>query len=293
MNTPMEILHRYRIRPNKRLGQSFLVDVNTIHKIAAAAQVTSEDIVLEIGAGIGVMTQQIARIAKRVIAVEIDPLLVEILRDQLAGFANVEIHSGDILKLDFNSISIDYNAKIKVIGNIPYNISSPVIFHLLSHRSVIGSFMLMLQKEVVERLVSPPNCKSYGVPSVLLQMHAAVEKYFDVSPGCFYPVPKVSSAVIGGVFREMPLLALSDEEHFTRLVKASFAQRRKMLMNNLKHAGFLEGLTDDDLQSTLDKAGIDGKRRGETLSVAEFGHLSNMLKNRLAKPAEIRMPGRH
>lgn len=284
MTTPKEILHHYDIHPQKRLGQSFLVDLNTLHKIGDACRITTEDIVVEIGAGIGVLTRDIAKVARQVIAVEIDPKLLEILRDQFAGFDNVEIYSGDILKFDFASKSDQYSTKLKVIGNVPYNISSPVIFHLLSHRSVISSFTLMLQKEVVERLVSEPDNKSYGVPSVLLQMYADVERLFDVSANCFYPRPKVESSIIQGTFRQKPIFDLTDEMFFSRLVKAAFAQRRKMLSNNLKHANFLDNMTDDDIKSSLQKAGIDGKRRGETLTLEEFSHLSNVLKYRLTNP---------
>jgi 16S rRNA (adenine1518-N6/adenine1519-N6)-dimethyltransferase len=257
------------------------MDVNTIHKIAAAGRISPDDIVVEIGAGIGILTKDLALVAKRVVAVELDPRLVEILRDQFTECPHVEIHSGDILKYDFSSISNNYNNKVKVIGNVPYNISSPVIFHLLSYRSVISDFTLMLQKEVVERLVSAPDHKSYGVPSVLLQMYAEVERLFDVSSACFYPRPKVESSIIQGKFREKPLFDLMDEVFFSRLVKASFAQRRKMLTNNLKNAKFLEDMSDADITSALHEAGIDGKRRGETLSLIEFGRLSNILKNRL------------
>ena len=281
MTTPKEILQRYNIRPSKKLSQSFLMDVNTIHKIAAAGRISPDDIVVEIGAGIDILTKDLALVAKRVVAVELDPRLVEILRDQFTECPHVEIHSGDILKFDFSSISNKYNNKVKIIGNVPYNISSPVIFHLLSYRSVISDFTLMLQKEVVERLVSAPDHKSYGVPSVLLQMYAEVERLFDVSSACFYPRPKVESSIIQGKFREKPLFDLTDEAFFSRLVKASFAQRRKMLINNLKNAKFLEDLSDTDITSVLHEACIDGKRRGETLSLLEFGRLSNILKNRL------------
>lgn len=281
MTTPREIIRRFNVRPNKKLSQSFLVDVNTLHKIADSCRVSPEDVVVEIGAGIGVLTKEIARIAKRVIAVEIDLTLVDVLRNTLTGYDNVEIYSGDILKFDFASKSNEYNQKLKVIGNIPYSISSPLIFRLIAYRLAIKSFTLMLQKEVVERLVSEPGHKIYGVPSVLLQMYAGVELLFDVSATCFYPVPKVASSVMRGIFRQEPQVALTDEAFFSRLVKASFAQRRKMLTNNLKCAEFLELLSDEDIKSGLLEAGIEGKRRGETLSVVEFGRLANILKYRL------------
>ncbi|MDD3249869.1 MAG: 16S rRNA (adenine(1518)-N(6)/adenine(1519)-N(6))-dimethyltransferase RsmA [Smithellaceae bacterium] len=281
MTTPGEILQRYRIRPDKRRGQSFLTDLNTIHKIAAAGKITREDLVVEIGAGFGVLTGNIAQRAGRLIAVEIDLKLVGILQKELAQCNQVEVFSGDILKFDFSCISKQYKSKIKVVGNIPYNISSPVVFHLLAHRRVIRDFTLMLQKEVVERLVSAPGRKSYGVPSVLLQMYADLKKLFDVPPGCFYPAPKITSSVMQGKFLEAPRFALEDEKLFNRLVRASFAQRRKMLANNLKQAAFLKELGEEDIASALRQAGIDGKRRGETLSVEEFGALSNFLKNQL------------
>lgn len=284
MDTPREILQLYDIKPKKRLGQSFLVDVNMIKKIAASVRISADDVVVEIGAGIGVMTREIAQIARRVIAVEIDPKLVAALREQLALCSNVEIHSGDVLKFDYDSISDKYDVKVKVIGNIPYNISSPVIFHLLSSRSAVSCFTLMLQKEVVQRLVSAPDNKHYGVPSVMLQMFAEVERLFDVPATCFFPRPKVESSIIQGTFREKPLVELADETFFSRLVKSSFAQRRKMLINNLKNAKFLEGLSDVNLQEALEASGIDGKRRGETLSVEEFGLLGNILKYRLTNP---------
>jgi len=281
MATPREVLQQYDIRPNKKLGQSFLVDVNTIHKISDACRITSQDTVVEIGSGIGVLTGMIAEVARQLIAVEIDSRLLEVLHDRFDQVANVDISAGDILKFDFTSKSNKYHSILKVVGNVPYNISSPVLFHLLANRPVIESFTLMLQKEVVERLVSEPDHKSYGVPSVLLQMYADVERLFDVSANCFYPRPKVESSILHGTFREKPRFQLEDEVFFGRVVKAAFAQRRKMLSNNLKHANFLEELTDDQIKESLDKAGIDGKRRGETLSLEEFSKLSNILKYQL------------
>ena len=277
MSSPEEIIRKYAIKPRKRLGQSFLMEQNVIRKIAALANVTKNDIVVEIGAGIGVLTEDLAQNAAKLIAVEMDDKLVEVLKDKLLKYNNVQIYSGDILKFDFGAIARDGQQKIKVIGNVPYNISSQVLFHLLSFRKIIDSFVLMLQKEVIQRLVAPPGGKDYGVPSVILQMFASVEKVLDVPAGCFYPRPKVESSVMKGFFLERPLVELADEDFFIRLVRDAFAQRRKMLINNLKKSKLLEGVSDVNLKEALDVAGIDGQRRGETLSVEEFGLLSYIL----------------
>jgi 16S rRNA (adenine1518-N6/adenine1519-N6)-dimethyltransferase len=279
LTSPKEIIQQYGIKPRKKLSQSFLLDQNIIKKIASVAQITKEDIVVEIGAGIGVLTEILAQEARKIIAVELDKNLVEVLKEKLGGYDNVEIHSGDILKFDFNSILNSYRCKVKVVGNAPYNISSPLIFHLLSNRAAINGFILMLQKEVVQRLAAEPDNESYGVPSVLLQMFASVEKIFDVPASCFYPQPKVESAVIKGVFLEKPLMELSDPFFFAQLVKVSFAQRRKMLINNLKNSKLLVDIEEEKIKEGLSRAGIDGKRRGETLSVEEFGRLSNLFRN--------------
>jgi 16S rRNA (adenine1518-N6/adenine1519-N6)-dimethyltransferase len=277
MSSPKEIIRKYAIKPRKRLGQSFLMEQNVIRKIAALANVTKNDIVVEIGAGIGVLTEDLAQNAAKLIAVEMDDKLVEVLKDKLLKYNNVQIYSGDILKFGFGAIARDGQQKIKVIGNVPYNISSQVLFHLLSFRKIIDSFVLMLQKEVIQRLVAPPGGKDYGVPSVILQMFASVEKVLDVPAGCFYPRPKVESSVIKGFFLERPLVELANEEFFIRLVRDAFAQRRKMLINNLKKSKLLEGVSESFLKEALKLAGIDGQRRGETLSVEEFGLLSNIL----------------
>ena len=277
MSSPEEIIRKYAIKPRKRLGQSFLMEQNVIRKIAALANVTKNDIVVEIGAGIGVLTEDLAQNAAKLIAVEMDDKLIEVLKDKLLKYNNVQIYSGDILKFDFGAIARDGQQKIKVIGNVPYNISSQVLFHLLSFRKIIDSFVLMLQKEVIQRLVAPPGGKDYGVPSVILQMFASVEKVLDVPAGCFYPRPKVESSVIKGFFLERPLVELANEEFFIRLVRDAFAQRRKMLINNLKKSKLLERVSESFLKEALKLAGIDGQRRGETLSVEEFGLLSNIL----------------
>lgn len=280
MSSPKEIIHHYAIKPRKRMGQSFLMEQNVIRKISAIAQVTKNDIIVEIGAGIGVLTEDLAQNAAKLIAVELDNQLVEVLRDKLLKYNNVQIYSGDILKFDFRAIDRDGQQKIKIIGNVPYNISSPVLFHLLSFRKIIDSFVLMLQREVIQRLVASPGGKDYGVPSVILQMFATVEKVLDVPAGCFYPRPKVESSVIKGFFLKRPLVELSDEDFFIRLVREAFAQRRKMLINNLKKSKSLEEVSELFLKEALKLAGIDGQRRGETLSIEEFGCLSNILKGK-------------
>jgi 16S rRNA (adenine1518-N6/adenine1519-N6)-dimethyltransferase len=278
MTSPREIITHYAIKPRKNLGQSFLMEENVIRNIAAKANVTGDDIVVEIGAGIGVLTEYLAQNAAQIIAVELDDKLVEVLKDRLSGYNNIQIYHGNILRFDFRTIVRTRRQKIKVIGNIPYNISSPVLFYLLSFRGVIDSFVLMMQKEVIDRLVASPGGKSYGVPSVILQMFATVEKVFDVPASCFYPRPKVESSVIKGFFPSISLIKLIDEDFFVRLVRDAFAQRRKMLINNLKQSKLLEGAPESLLREALILAGIDSGRRGETLSVEEFGHLSNILK---------------
>ncbi len=280
MTSPKEIIRRYEIKPRQKLGQSFLMDKSVIEQICTIAQVKKNDIVVEIGAGIGVLTQELAQNAAKLIAVEVDNKLVGVLKDKLLKYKNVEIYSGDILKFDFETISRSEQQKIKVIGNIPYNISSPVLFRLLSFRKVINSFVIMLQKEVVQRLTAVPGGKDYGVPSVILQMFAMVEKILDVPACCFHPVPKVESSVMKGFFLEKPVVDLADEDFFIKLVRDAFAQRRKMLINNLKKSKLLEEFSELLLKESLEITGIDGRRRSETLSIKEFGYLSNILKEK-------------
>jgi 16S rRNA (adenine1518-N6/adenine1519-N6)-dimethyltransferase len=287
MTSPREIITHYAIKPRKNLGQSFLMEESIIKRIAETANVTENDIVVEIGAGIGVLTEYLAQNAAKVIAVELDDNLVDVLKDRLSQYNNIQIYHGNILRFDFREIAGTGQQKIKVIGNIPYNISSPVLFYLLSLRKIIDSFVLMMQKEVIQRLVAPPGGKSYGVPSVILQMFADVEKVLDVPASYFYPRPKVESSVMKGFFLKRPFIELIDEEFFIRLVRDTFAQRRKMLINNLKKSKLLEGISESSLKESLKVAGIDSQRRGETLSIGEFGSLSNILKSGIKKEYNV------
>jgi 16S rRNA (adenine1518-N6/adenine1519-N6)-dimethyltransferase len=279
MNTPRDILAHYAIKPQKKLGQSFLVEPESIRQIAGTARAGENDVIVEIGAGIGVLTELLAQNAAKVIAVEFDEQLVAVLKDRLSRYKNIQVHQGNILRFDFRALAAAEHKKIKVVGNIPYNISSPLLFYLLSYRDVIDSFILMMQKEFIDRLAASPGSKAYGVPSVILQMFASVEIVLNVPAAYFHPRPKVESSVMRGCFLENPLTELSDEDFFVRLVRDSFAQRRKMLMNNLKHSKLLENMSESFLKDVLASAGIDPGRRAETLSVAEFGYLSNLLKD--------------
>ena len=280
MLLPRDILHHYCIKPRKSLGQCFLVDQDRMAQIVQLADAKKDDVVVEIGAGIGVLTQSLAERAARVIAVELDDELVKVLEERLQPFPNIDIHHGNILRFDFRSLFGRTHRKIKVVGNIPYNITSPLLFYLLSCRDVIHDFVLMMQKEMVERLTASPGEKAYGVPSVILQMFADMENVLTIPPSCFYPRPKVESAVLKGAFGDQPLFAIQDEDFFIRLVRDAFGQRRKTLMNNLKQASWMQK-DEALLKDILKEAAIDGQRRGETLSVKEFAVLSNIIKNKI------------
>ena len=283
MNTPKSILRAKGIRPLKRLGQSFLQDRSLIDKIVDLADVKKTETVVEIGAGLGIMTEQIAKKAGRVLALDIDPYMIEILKSSLADLTNVVVIHTDILNYDFSKAASECAVrKMKVIGNVPYNISSPILFHLLKYRESIGSIILMFQKEVADRIAAQPGNKEYGIPSVIVSMFAEIAHLVSVPAECFYPKPKVSSCVVKIEMRDKSLIDLSSEEFFYSVVRSSFAQRRKTILNNLKRAS-LHGISEDSIIRALAESEIDGSRRGETLSAAEFGMLSNALVAQSAK----------
>jgi 16S rRNA (adenine1518-N6/adenine1519-N6)-dimethyltransferase len=276
MTSPKEIMKKKGLRPLRRYGQSFLQDKNMIARIVDAADIHKGDTVLEIGPGLGIMTALIAGRAKEVIAIEIDPYMVNILTETISDQANVKIIQADILTYDLAAALPESSpAKLNVIGNVPYNISTPILFHLMAFRNKIKSITIMLQKEVADRLAASPGTKTYGIPSVVVSMYAQVVPVMNVPPECFYPKPKVTSSVIRIDIRESPLIELRSEDFFSATVKRAFSQRRKTLFNNLKGIKLQD--RDADISSALDKAGIDGGRRAETLSVTEFGRLSNAL----------------
>jgi 16S rRNA (adenine1518-N6/adenine1519-N6)-dimethyltransferase len=280
MTTIRKILRDHGIRPLKRLGQSFLEDINIINKIISISNIQEDDTVVEIGAGVGIMTELIAEKVRKVIALDIDPRMVGILRERLAGYHQVDVIKGDVLKYDFSSVGYELlSRKTKVIGNIPYNISSQILFHLLAYRQHISSMILMFQKELADRLIASPGTKEYGIPTVLVSMYTECFREMVIPRSCFYPEPKVTSAVMKIIIREKPLMDLNDHDFFVKIVKIAFSKRRKTLLNNLRSSPLL-GYSEREVVTALKKSGIDGVRRGETLTAEELGKLSNALYSR-------------
>ena len=266
MTSVRKLLARYAIHPRKRLGQSFLEDRNIIRRIVALAEPAGDETVVEIGAGLGSMTEELAKRAGRVIALEIDQRLVGVLRERFAGQDRVEVLQTDVLKYDFFSACPE--GRIKVVGNIPYHISSPILFRLLDFRRSISLMILMFQKELADRITAPPGTKDYGIPSVLVARYTRAACELTVPPTCFYPVPDVVSSVLRITVRQEP--NLPDEALFAKIVRAAFAQRRKTLWNNLRHIGIPEEM----VGRMFAGSGIDRTRRAETLSVEEFSLLT-------------------
>lgn len=277
MTTIRKILKDYEIRPLKRLGQSFLEDRNVINKIMKISDIKGDDTVIEIGAGIGIMTEVIAQKVRKVIALEIDPRMVGILKERLAGYHHVDIVQTNILEYNFSLVKLEsLSKKIKVIGNIPYNISSQILFQLLAQRNNISSMILMFQKELADRLVASPGTKEYGIPTVMVSMYTECYREMLIPCSCFYPTPKVMSSVMKMIIREKPLMDLKDDDFFIKIVKIAFSKRRKTLLNNIRSSTLL-GYSERDVVTALKKACISGMRRGETLTAEELGKLSNAL----------------
>jgi len=266
MTSVRKLLARYAIYPRKRLGQSFLEDMNIVRRIVALAEPAENETVVEIGAGLGSMTEELAKRAGRVIAVEVDPRLVAVLQERFIGQNRVEVLQTDVLKYDFSSACP--GGRIKVVGNIPYHISSPILFRLLDFRRSISSMLLMFQKELADRIMAPPGTKDYGIPSVLLARYTEPMCELTVPPTCFYPVPDVVSSVLRITVRQKP--DLPDEALFAKIVRTAFARRRKTLWNNLRHIG----LPDEMVDRVFSGSGINRTRRAETLSVEEFEMLT-------------------
>ena len=266
-----------KMRAKKALGQNFLVDDNVLSRIVSCVAPAVDDAILEVGPGRGALTKLLAASGARFLAVEWDRDLLPILSAEFAASPNVEIGHGDILRVDLRQL-LDSRApgkKWKVAANLPYNISSQVLFRFLECSDLFERLVLMLQKEVGDRLVAPPNCKDYGALTVLLRLHFDIRREFLVKPGAFRPIPKVDSAVLSFTPLSVPRADVGDEDFFRRLVKGAFNQRRKTLLNSLRSAGI--GAEDDSIPEAFAATGIDGGRRGETLSLDEFAALSRAL----------------
>lgn len=261
-------------RPLKSLGQNFLMDRNVVERIIGSALLQSGECVLEIGPGRGALTEYLVKDAGRLLLVEYDHALAETLAGRFAEDDRVSVVDGDILAVDLEAMLADGNDNWKVIANLPYNISTQVLFRLLEVRGRVSRMVLMLQKEVADRLVALPDCSDYGITTVLLGLWFDMRREFIVPPGCFHPRPKVDSAVVSFVPLPEPRVSVGNEEIFRQVVKGAFAMRRKTLSNCLKKSGLAPAET---LASILDECGIDGRRRGETLSLDEFAAISRHL----------------
>ncbi|MDL2280934.1 16S rRNA (adenine(1518)-N(6)/adenine(1519)-N(6))-dimethyltransferase RsmA [Selenomonadales bacterium OttesenSCG-928-I06] len=263
------LIKNFKIRLSKKLGQNFLINDNVARDIVASANITKDDTILEIGTGIGALTQKLAETEAEIITVELDRSLLSILEKTLEPYKNVRIIHGDILKLDLNQ-EIP-NKRYKVVANLPYYITTPIILSLLEKKLPMELFVVMIQKEVAERIVAEPNSKTYGALSIAIQYYTVPEIMFTVSNKSFIPEPGVESAVLRCTLRDTPPVDVKDEQLFFKTVRSSFAQRRKTLFNNLKAAG----IDKDQIPQILSKADIDGTRRAEQLSIEEFARISN------------------
>lgn len=261
-------------RPRKALGQNFLTDLNIINKILKAAAIDKQDNLLEIGPGRGALTELLAERCRHLVAVEFDRDLAALLREQFLNAHQVTIHEQDIMKVDFEALLGD--ARFKVVANLPYNISTPVLFRLLEQRSRFSKIVVMLQKEVGDRLAAAPDCSDYGILTVLFRLLFDVKREFVVPPGCFFPPPKVDSVVISLVPLAVPRVEVGDHQLFEKLVKASFSMRRKTLWNCLRNSGIADAAV---FEKALELCSIDGQRRGETLTLEEFACLSCQLQS--------------
>ena len=265
------ILQRFGIHMSKRLGQNFLIDANIVQGIVDAANVQENDRVLEIGPGIGTLTQALAETGAEVTCVELDKRLPEVLAHTLDAYDNVRVIQGDILKVNIPEIMGD--KPFKVVANLPYYITTPIIMALLEKHLPITDIVVMVQKEVAERMAAQPGGKTYGALSVAVQYYTVPEIALYVPPRSFMPPPEVDSVVVNCKVRQIPAVELIDEKMFFRVVKAAFGQRRKTLNNALKSMGVDKNIIAD----VLDKAGIEATRRGETLTMEAFGAIANIL----------------
>lgn len=268
-------LEAYGLAPKKKLGQHFLVDQNILKKVVKTAEIEKDDVVLEVGPGLGMMTLVLADQARRVVAVEIDSKLVEILKKKVEGYPHVEVIQKDILEMDFKQLHEREGQPIKVVANLPYQISTPLLFQFIEARQAFSSLTLMLQKEVAERMIAPPDGKEYGPLSIFTQLVADLSICFFIKPSCFFPPPKVDSAVVHVTWKDQPVVAIQDMEWFKKVVRGCFNYRRKTLINGLKFSGLP---LPADTAERMNRIGMDPQRRPETLTLQDFANLAEILK---------------
>ena len=275
----IEILNKYKFVFQKRYGQNFLIDEHVLGKIIRSAGITEEDFVIEIGPGIGTLTQYLAASAREVAAIEIDDALIPILEDTLSGYDNVTVIHDDVLKVDLTRLAEEKNGgrPVKVVANLPYYITTPIIMGLFENHVPLDSITIMVQKEVADRMKTGPGSKDYGALSLAVQYYARPELVANVPPNCFMPRPRVGSAVIRLTRHEKPPVEVQDEKLMFGIIRASFNQRRKTLVNGLGNAPELH-LPKEKTAAVLEEMGLSPSVRGEALDLAGFAELSNRLK---------------
>ena len=272
----IEVLQKYGFVFQKRFGQNFLIDTHVLDRIIEASEITKDDFVLEIGPGIGTMTQYLAEAAREVTAVEIDDALIPILKDTLKEWDNVTVLHGDILKTDIRKIADEKNQgrPIKVVANLPYYITTPIIMGLFESHVPVDSITVMVQKEVADRMQTGPGSKDYGALSLAVQYYAEPKIVANVPPNCFMPRPKVGSAVIRLTRHQNPPVTTLDEKLMFRLIRASFNQRRKTLSNSLKNSQELP-YSKEEIETAITECGLPLNIRGEALTLEQFARLSD------------------
>lgn len=266
-----EVVKKYNFKFTKSLGQNFLIDDKVLDDIVEGANVSKEDFVIEIGPGVGTLTKELLAKAKKVCAVELDSELIPILQEELEGYDNFELIHKDALKVDFNEI-IGEEESVKVVANLPYYVTTPIIARMLNEDYKFKSLTIMIQKEVAERIDAEPNCKEFGSISVLVQYYCDTKIIRTVPPSSFVPQPKVDSIVIRLDKLDKPRVQVKDKELFFKIVRQSFNMRRKTLRNAIKSMKIIDG---EEMEKVFENANIDPKRRGETLSLQEFANLAD------------------
>jgi len=278
MTSPRTLLTFHNIRPKKRLGQHFLTDQTTAEMIVSRSGILPEDVVLEIGAGLGALTIPVARIAREVFAVEKDRKIIDILKTEIlaSNLSNVVIMEKNILKIDIKSLAENIGQKIVVMGNLPYNISSQILVQLIESRKALSKAVIMLQKELAQRITAQPGCKDYGRLTVMHGYCSDIKKVADVKAPLFFPKPKIDSEVLEIKFKKRLEYSTNDEAFFFRVIKAAFGNRRKILKNALAASAL--NIDANTAKDVLQRSGIDPVRRAETLTIEEFVKLSNNLE---------------